>query len=446
MRRFSLALLLACSSPSGTISITTGGEQGALTRTPAVVTVTLDAVDQTGAHTTLVTATLPDAQIDLGDQSQTLVASLQLAGKDGANNDILFGATPLVELGALDGATLPLFVQRRGELARMPGSTEDARSMPLLAATNRGIYWVGGSLSSTSDPLDLGGYDLLALDAFTANCAVNVHAKSFALVELTSESSNGDFAYVGLVGDDGFLAVGLPSCGGGADTPMTTVPTDLNIPSWSSVEGAATVMGDDGTAFIVGPSNPDAASASILVLSPTATTVTAINAPVALQGAAVAWAPGRGIFLYGGGGGATTVSSAGAQSKYGYADDPTQGGAAVAFDKTSTMLVLEGDQLSTLDLTRNCPNDSCTPTAWGVPFPVTLENASLFAMGTTGKEVFVAVGEDASGATHLVRADATTSVDVPLKIPRQHARAVKTTTGAVVIVGGGSATPESYVD
>jgi len=436
VRRFALALLFACSSPSATIQVTYGGEP----TDPDVSTATLAAVDQTGNSTTLGGPAAASGTLDLGDSSSTLVASLQLTGNDASGNAVVFGTTPFVELGALDGATLPLFVQRKGELARMPGETTDDRSAPLLAVTGRGIYYAGGSLSGASGPLDVGGYDLLGLEAFGTTCEVNLNATSFALIQLTQENENGDLGYAALVDDAGYLAVGLPSCGGGADTPTKELPTGLL--SWADVSRAPTVMGDDGAAYIVGPSKTDAPSSSILVVSPKAESVSVIST-TSRQGAASAWAPGRGIFLYGGGGGATLITAAGAATDSPYPVEPAQGLAAVAFDATKTMLVAGGAAAPvTIDLSCGA---GCAPTPFGQAPAVALQSPSLFALG---HGAFLLVGDDSSGSTHVFRLDGgpESPPEIPLKIPRQGARAVQTPTGAIVIVGGGSATPESYVE
>ena len=85
---------------------------------------------------------------------------------------------------------------------------------------------------------------------------------------------------------------------------------------------------------------------------------------------------------------------------------------------------------------------ACAPQPWGQPSPVAITPTALFNAATG---VFVAVGDDGQGSTHVLRMDATSTTEVPLKIARNGARAAQTQTGAIVILGGGSATPESCV-
>jgi len=440
---------LACSSPSASIQVTTNGDTTVFTADPAVTTIEVDAIDQTGANDgVLLQPTSPQsaASFDLGDPSSSLVASLQLTGKDAAGDAVVFGATPFVELGALDGSTVQLFVQRRHGFATMPGAMTDARTKPLLATVGEALYWVGGSIAGVTNPLNLGGYDLLYLDQFDTQCGTSANATSFALVTLTQQNSDGDYAYAALLDASGAALsyIGLPGCDDATFDGGIAANLPKGLDSWSEVEGGQTVMGDDGTAYVVGASKLDAPSSAILALHPDAS-VTAL-ASTSRQGAATALAPGGGIFLYGGSaaeGAAEIVESSGEYALRGdYAPDATMGLAAVQFD-SKTMLVAGGTN-PPLKIDLTC-GGGCAAVPFGKGLPMALQSSSLFALGGSA---FLIVGDDATGATHAFRLDGGDDVppEIPLQIPRQGARAIQTSTGAIVIVGGGSATPESYVD
>jgi hypothetical protein len=437
--RYLLLLTLACSSPNATIAVTTGGESDALTRAPAVTTVLVEAVDRSGGRVTLAQATLPGGTIDLGNPSQTDVASIQLTGSGaGSTGALVWGAVPFAELGVFNGQTIPLFVQRKNELARMPG-TFDGRAAPLLATTPRGIYMAGGTETGSTTTPPIAGYDLVNLAGANTTVIGQPNVTSFALVELTQATADGDLALAWLFDSKGVVTpVGLAT----SIAYPPPVPTTF---SWSDVVGGATVMGDDGSAYVVGGSRSSAPSTVVVMLPPSNGNKSGTTQP--RQGAAVAWAPNRGVFIYGGNvdtthAGAEIVNSGATSQSLNFASDATQGLAAVAFDANTMLLAGDAAQPRTVDLTCSNTSAACPVVPWGVTLPMALTSPSLFAVG---KATFVIVGDDASGATHVFRLDATSTTELTLKIPRQQARATQIETGQVVIVGGGSPVLESYV-
>jgi hypothetical protein len=128
------AALAGCSSQTtGTLQIITGEETDTFTRDPVPVSLEVDSIDSSGNTTKLATASLPATTIDLGTIDQTTVATLALTGTDAANARVVYGQSVVWEFGGLDGLTAPLFVQRTGDLARLPNPLSDSRSPPLLA-------------------------------------------------------------------------------------------------------------------------------------------------------------------------------------------------------------------------------------------------------------------------------------------------------------------------
>ncbi len=438
--RFAILGALACGSESASVSVTTGGESDALTKSPPVTSLLIEAVDRTGARTTLAQSPYPTTSaIDLGTPSQSLVASLQLTGMDASNNAVVFGAAPFAELGVFNGTTVPLFVQRKGELARMPGATADARSAPLLQITARGAYFAGGTIAGSTTPPVTGAYDLLALNGFATTFAANRTALSFAIIQLAQATNDGDLALALLVDDAGVDLVGLATA---ELYPTSSLPSNM---SWSDIAGGQTVVSsDDGTVYILGQSKTDAPSRMTLRF-PSSVNGTSVSGGLR-QGAAVAWSEGQhAVFVYGGSAiepGAELVSQTAMPTHY-LDPDPAMGLAAVAFDPTGTTMLVagDGDFAHLIDLSCTA---ACHKVAWGTAKPPALKAAALFALGTGA---FLLVGDDPStGATEVYRMTATSVDPVPLRIARTGARAIQTQTGSIILFGGGSATPESYVE
>ena len=410
------------------MALTTGGESDTFTRDPVPTSLLVEAVQRDGTRTTLADAGLPATSgIDLGSPSSTAVASIQVTAKDSTGTAVVSGASPFVELLALQGITFPVFVQRNGELARMPGALPDSRSAPLLTVAGRGVYGAGGILSGTADagPPPVFGYDLAFLDQFGTECATTRTPRSMVL----------ENAALLLVDDAGATVIDLSTCAG---TDLGAL-ADAGDPTWAAVSGGTAVYGEDGSGYVVGPSKPDFASSAIVKVD-TSGTVTTATAK-ARKGAATAWATGHGLFIIGGGVAGFELLPSGAAVANPSSDyaDPGSGLLAAQLD-TNTMLLLGSAVLETVDL--GCASN-CATQPWGQPLPVAgVTPTALFKVATG---VFIAVGDDAQGATHVFRLDSSKTTEVPLKIARAGARAVQTPTGAILILGGGSTTPEAYV-
>ncbi|MGH7327667.1 MAG: hypothetical protein ACREJX_04895, partial [Polyangiaceae bacterium] len=164
---FAALVVAACgSTPTGTITLTTGGEADALSRAPAPTTLEVDSIDQDGGVTKLSTTKLPATNIDLGDQSQESIVDLRVQAKDDSGKVLLTGTSLPIELGALAGTSVPIFIQRTGEIARMPSTLGDARESPVPALViGRYILWsAGGTGGDSSSQI----YDTASLSPFDA--------------------------------------------------------------------------------------------------------------------------------------------------------------------------------------------------------------------------------------------------------------------------------------
>ena len=123
------------------------GEADTLTRDPPVTTLKVVAIDSTtGATTTLASAPAASATVDLGSVDPNTTATLTVSGLLADGSRVVFGESLLLQLGALDGTTLPLFAQRTGELAQLPTASQVTRSAPTLAVlANRYLVVARGS-------------------------------------------------------------------------------------------------------------------------------------------------------------------------------------------------------------------------------------------------------------------------------------------------------------
>jgi len=442
-----VVLCAACSSPSATLVVTTGGEDSSsvFAASPAVATIELDLADQAGdAPTVLFSAPFASSTtLDLGQVSQESVGSIQFDGRDSSGDVVVFGALPYAEVGALDGQ-IPIMVQRRGSFARWPTSLPDGRRAPFLAITNTALYVAGGTIDGASGAPPLVEYDLLNLVVANTASAPQA-ATSFALIQFAQETYDGDYAAAFFLDDTGETLLGLNTLS--AYPVFDQVGSQSAIP-WPDYAGGQTVLGEDDSAYVVAASRTSSPSSSVFVLlpNPDANGNPAANtgSTSTRQGAAVAWAPSRGVFLYGGNvdshtSGVEILSSTLSITQLDFPADTTQGLAAIALDDKSMLIAGDGNAPRAVDLT--C-GQNCVPTTWGVPTGPALTSPSLWSIGDGA---FLLVGDDPSGDTQVIRIDTTSATPVPLKIARQGARATQTLWGTVLIVGGGSDVIESYV-
>ena len=111
----------ACSSNgSGTLELTTGGETDTFTQAPVPVTLQVDFIDSAGNTQTLANKMLPQTSIDLGSLDESEDGILTVSALDANRTVVVSGRTVPIDLSTLDGQTASIFVQRTGELARLP--------------------------------------------------------------------------------------------------------------------------------------------------------------------------------------------------------------------------------------------------------------------------------------------------------------------------------------
>lgn len=428
-RLLSLAVLLACSSkPEGTISLVTGAETDVFSRQPAPTKLVVDALAPNGKTTTIAQSALPASSIDLGNQTQTDVVSLRVSGEDDNGARLVFGSSLFLAYGSLEGATFPIFVQRTGEWARMP-KTLDARESPVLAILNRRSVLVAGG-ADASRATTATGYDLAAL-APLSNTATLPRAPRSMVIENNAAV---------LVGDDGATSFSFTD----ASVASIGAPTGM---TFADVAGGDAILGDDGTAYIVGATRVSTPSTSAVLVISTAGAVSLSRLLVPRLGAAAAFVPGKGLVVFGGsptGAGAELLApGASSATALPFKADATSG-AGISLLSGSTLIVAGGADATntsaptrTLDL--SCSTD-CQLTAWNAAVP---RMSVCHAYGFDGASAIV-IGDDDNGATRSFKLTATSATEAPFKIARRHARSLVAPNGAVLIVGGDSDVVESY--
>jgi hypothetical protein len=455
VRRFLLAALAAaaaCNSPiTGTIQLTTGGETDTFTRAPAPVKLTVDSIDSSGTASPLASANLPTDSIDLGTLDQTQTGSLDIRGVDANNITLVHGTTVSIQYGALAGGTLPVFVQRVGELARMP-DVVDARPAPLASTlTQRFVLIAGGSdttMNTATQIYDFATFSTLQMPPTMPRVPLSLAITGTVawLIDGIVNAANSDY---------GATAYDLSS-----DSSNPTNPP-ANF-AYADVAGGATVTASDGSQFVVGGTRTTGKpSAAVLVIDNMGNQYSAtLNAQ--RLGASATWVDGHGLVVIGGSATAAGVEVVGIGSGTGsplvangsaldYPPDPTVGAGAAALDgqhivvaggttavSTDAGMAVKDAGVRSVDL--GC-SKMCTTTAWGAGLPSVLTYAQAFGIDPANALV---VGSEASGPTHVFRLTTAGATEVPLKIPRTNARAVLTPLGTIVVVGGGSNVMESY--
>jgi len=233
-RALLLTAVLSCGKPQGTLQITTGQETDVFTKDPKPTQIVVEAFATDGTSTRIGQAALPATTVELGEQKKAAVATLRVTARDDQNKILVQGSSLLLELGVLGDRTLQIFVQRTGELARMPCVLGDAREDPTLSVlAGRYILVVGGADATLAPKTQL--CDLMSLTALPKPPPMPVVPKSIAPVDVGEV----------LVTDDAAKVFDFSN----------SKSSDLSVPSggtFAEVSGGPTVEGDKGIQFIVG--------------------------------------------------------------------------------------------------------------------------------------------------------------------------------------------------
>ena len=466
-------LLLSCNSAaSGTIQIITGEETDTFTQTPVPTMLVVQAEDPaTSDKTTLASVPYPSDTIDLGSQDQNAVASLLVSAMDGTSGpELVYGASIPLQYGALDGETLPIFVQRVGQNARLPNPPTDTRQAPTLAVLSDRFLIIGGgseaSTSLTTQVYDFGQFSLLnpppVLPLVPASMPI---VGTVALLLATGPDAGGDGSYYDFSQDM---------------AQSVTAPVDSTGFTFADVAGGQTIYdATDGTGyvFVVGATRttgPPPGTAAVLMINPNDTSnasyptgaLTWLSLSAPRLGASAAWVGGEGLVVAGGSATANGVEvlaiSASADPALGtpldFPPDPSSGSGMTALGQQFVLLAggltPSGADAGVREINLACvqaTSSPCGPTPWGpnggaLPALADGTNAitSAFAFTFDAADAFVVGSEPSSsptpGLTHTFTLSSTAgAVEVPTKVPHTNAAAIVSPMQSSVLVFGGSA-------
>ncbi|MEO8873947.1 MAG: hypothetical protein ABI461_00035 [Polyangiaceae bacterium] len=421
------AVIAACgSTQSGTLTLTVGGESDALTKTPAPTQLAIDAIDADGGVTSVATAKLPTQNIDLGDQDSSGIVSIRVNAKDDSGKILLTGMTLPIEYGALAGSSVPVFIQRNGELARMPGTFSEAREapVPLLIIGRYILFGAGTNVTDGSSQI----YDTASVSAFvTPPTLPRVPASMAALgTQILIIDANGG---TWLELSDSTTASATAPSGG----------------TFAEVAGGQTFDDGAGVSYVVGATRKTGDATPRVLRIDTDGTLTFLALTEARLGASAAWVAGRGLVVVGGSSlgagvevlppGATAASSALA-----YPADATVGLSATGLDASHVLVAGGVDSLGNPAAVRvfdlGC-SGTCAATLWTNGPAIALSPSQIFSLGFDGNaQDALLFGDDRAGASHVFRLSPTSSTEIPYKVARHGARAVRLAIPAIAVVGG----------
>ena len=419
-----VALPSCADKPSGTLAITTGGEGDAFTRAPAPVKLVVEGIGTDGKSVLLGEAKLPSGSVDLGNRGLNDLYAIKVSGFDATNARILSGGTPLVQLGALDGLSVPIFVQRTGELARMPSGFTEVREAPFAAlVSGRFALAAGGKDNPKSSQL----YDVASIVSLGPSLELPRAPKSVAVAGVAAL----------LVDDAGATFFDL-------STAATTEATAPAGGSFAEVSGGTAIAAPDGVTWIVGGTRAEGSKTSRILRVGKDRTLTFVSLAEPRLGASAAWVEGRGLVVAGGsdtGAGAELIGAgATASTALPFPADAIVGAGAAMLDAQHVLLVggfdPTGGPAPTRVLDLACAT-ACVPVVWSnAALPVAIARTTSFTLDS-GAVLFV--GDDASGSSHALRVSENAVQEIPFKVPRKGARGIEYLAAGLrsfVVVGG----------
>jgi hypothetical protein len=437
---------LACSSnESGTLELVTGQETDTFTQAPVPAKLEVTSIDSSGNQTELATATLPASTMDLGSLDPNSAGIIQVSGVDDAGTRILSGQSIPVLFGWIDGITLPVFIQRTGELARLPDPPTDSRPSPVAGVINgRYVVVTGGADATLASTTML--YDLMELAPVSPAVTLPLTPTSMAFVGTVGWLINttGVYQYD--------FSTGIPT--------SVTLPTGPSLPD---IAGGATVSAPDGSQYIVGATRTTGdATAAVLAIDSSGNPawLTLANARL---GAAATWVASVGLVVIGGsatahGAEVIRVGSASTGAPDASPPDPSVGSGAAALDGSHVLIaggvLPDGSSAGVRTIDLSCTTQ-CAPVVWP-PLGAPIIGVQAFAGGAGSASEAGSVGSATSavvvgsepptsaapGLTHVYQVTSSATTEIPTKVAHTNAGALASpigVVGSVLLVGGAPA-------
>jgi hypothetical protein len=458
LARLPLLALAACSSSdSGTLQITFGEETNVFTESPAPTTLTVYAIDSNDNWTQIGTGAVSTSDIDLGSQDETNAATIAVLGTEN-NVDVAAGFTLALQYGALASNTLPVFLQRTNEWARLPSPPTDARQSPVLAIVSGEYLFIGGGSGSAATAETTQLYDFAALSPVTGPPTLQVVPLSMPVigtVALALGQGSGNNEYVDF------------SDGDTATVPELTNPNNF---TFADVAGGQVIYDYDSSdetlkyVYVVGGTRTQGApTQAVLQINPNDTSnanypsgnLTWLSLTTPRLGASAAYIDSVGLIVIGGNTGGTTAggveeftgnSGTNFTALSQFASDPTIGAGATAWQDTQHVLVAGGitptgqdPGVRVFDLACETGSSMCIVPWTTLPVPLTGASTFVLTGGGTGSAPALVVGNElVSGLTHTYILNSKSATEAPTKVPHHNASAIQSPLGfgSVLLFGG----------
>jgi hypothetical protein len=435
----------------------TGLETDTFTQAPVPAKLEVTSIDSSGDQTELATASLPASTMDLGSLDPNSAGIIQVSGFDDAGTRVLAGQSIPVLFGWIDGVTLPVFIQRTGEFARLPDPPSDARPSPVAGVINgRYILVTGGAEAALASTTMI--YDLMGLAPVTPAVTLPLTPTSMAFVApLADDSDGGSTDTMGwLINAAGVYQYDFTT---GAAASVI-LPTGFSA---ADIAGGATVSAPDGSQYIVGATRTTGNPTAAVLALDSSGNPSWLTLAQARLGAAATWVASVGLVVTGGsamphGAEHIVVASALTGAPYPYPADPSIGSGAAALDGSHVLIaggvLPDGSSAGVRMIDLSCMTQ-CAPVAWQ-PLGTTIIGAQVFAGGVgsasdagsagSATSAIVVGSEPASsaapGLTHVYQVTSTATTEIPTKVPHTNAGALASpigVVGSVLLVGGAPA-------
>ena len=455
-------LLAACSTSATdlTIDVTTGQETTAFTDAPAVsaVSITVKSVD---GSVDMQQSTTVGGSVDFGNVPNNQAITIGVAGYAGSTQVMSGSSLSGLELAAIGGGVLPVFVERDNTWARPSGQLAAGHVGGTAAVVaGRFLFLTGGAApsgASSTDPSGVDAYDVLSLGGDRTSPAFSLVPQTIVSLDPISGAADPSQADPRLL----LLASTGASLLDYTSSEASTPSLPVGLSSFADAAGGRIIPATGGPTgsrvFVVGATRLGAPSRAVLEVDSDGTLAGyALLTP--RQGAAATWVETVGLVVAGGsmeGSGVEVLApTATSFAPTAYGPDQVQGAAAITDANGGLVLVggraADGTSAPTRHLALNCVAPACVPTPIAsATLPDVVENIVGYrrpdgtflvvgdALAGTGCGASFPNGCTLSYTVALgVAGGAGSATLVPFREARKGATAIDVPNGTVAVLGG----------